>query len=125
MALVLTGGGVKAAYQTRLIDYLYGSGRLFNDVPAEAATIAAKVDYVIGTSGGALLGIFVSALNNKLVSKLVSTGTLDPLTTILWGPPGTHLRSQDVFPLIDMLRYASVIACFLMLLLASALVRGS
>ena len=121
IALVLTGGGVKAAYQTRLIDHLYSSGRLFNDVPAKPSTVATKVNYVIGTSGGALLGIFVSALNNRLVSKLVSDGTLEPLTTTLWGAPGTYLRSQDVFPRLDMLRYASVIACFLMLLLASAL----
>jgi len=30
IALVLTGGGVKAAYQTRLIDHLYGNGFLRN-----------------------------------------------------------------------------------------------
>lgn len=120
IALVLTGGGVKAAYQTRLIDHLYGSGRLRNDGPAGTSAVSAQVDYVIGTSGGALLGIFVSALNSTLVRQLTAADTLN-LTEILWGAPGAYLRSQDVFPLVDMLRYASVVACFLMLLLASAL----
>jgi hypothetical protein len=66
LALVLPGGGVKAAYQSRIIDDLYRRGALHNaegggTVRASALTVRS----VLGTSGGALLGYFVSQLSAR------------------------------------------------------------
>lgn len=113
LALVLPGGGVKAIYQSKVVDTLYGSHYLRNalhPIPAELQTAAPRdeplaVQHVIGTSGGALLGSFVARL-----------GTEGPwnLTDILWQrDDGRPLRSVDVFGWDDILRYATVVALFL------------
>jgi predicted acylesterase/phospholipase RssA len=104
-ALVLTGGGVKAAYQTGMIDHLYGTGLLSNRKPPPGDD-AIAVDYVVGTSGGALLGIFVSAIDEP--------AGLD-LTQALWRNEAEdrYTASFDVFPIIEMPRYLSVIASIL------------
>jgi predicted acylesterase/phospholipase RssA len=109
IALVLTGGGVKAAYQTRLIDHLYGEGFLHNRFAAEERDPrAVPVKYVVGTSGGALLGIFVASLEG--------TKSKPDLSTKLWNvyqddKPTRLLSSGDVFPKVDMLRWLSLLAC--------------
>jgi predicted acylesterase/phospholipase RssA len=109
IALVLTGGGVKAAYQTRLIDHLYGNRILRNRLaPGDHEAHAVPVKYVVGTSGGALLGIFVASLDGT-ESKL-------DLSNKLWrvhedGKPTRYLSSGDVFPKVDMLRWLSLLAC--------------
>ena len=110
MALVLTGGGVKAAYQTRVIDYLYEKGLLVNagGTTTESAR-SQRVDYVIGTSGGALLGVFVASLNDAFV-KARTANAGNSLTSILWKEPGDGISSTDVFPFLDMMRYATLIA---------------
>lgn len=123
-ALVLTGGGVKAAYQTRLVQDLYRTGLLHNahagGLPHGQPRYAQQVDYVIGTSGGALLGIFVSALDDERTQRL--TMREEPsLTTILWGKPGARIRSWQVFPVWDLMRYASFVASFVALFLVGAL----
>jgi len=118
LALVLTGGGVKAAYQTQLIDRLYapdkqdGAVRLVNaahTIAAEAgdSRTPQRVEYIIGTSGGALLGMFVGALNPALLQSAQWQGLAD----LLWRPGG-ELKSWQVFPLLDMLRYFSILVCF-------------
>lgn len=126
LALVLTGGGVKAAYQTRMVDYLYGKRCLFN-AGMERPPNAQQVDYVIGTSGGALLGSFVASMNQRIADALASSldtsrgqtpGTSTPLhtlTEVVWKLPSPGIRSSDVFPLIDMLRYASIVVGFVIL----------
>lgn len=113
LALVLPGGGVKAAYQSKIIDELYQRGYLKNfQVPKVARGEPLDVQYVIGTSGGALLGFFVSQLGEK--------GPWD-LSRILWktqdGPAAKErfLQSTDIFNWTDLLRYASVVVSFLML----------
>ncbi|HYM36130.1 MAG TPA: hypothetical protein VET48_12075 [Steroidobacteraceae bacterium] len=123
LALVLTGGGVKATYQTRLIDALYGHNketqadvRLTNDakIATNSSTTSRpteRVNYVIGTSGGALLGMFVGTLNNSILTQDGWTG----LTEMLWRPQGNDLKSTQIFPLLDMLRYFSVLVCFWLL----------
>ena len=69
IALILTGGGVKAAYQTRLIDQLYNQDYLVNAVTEsrlpEGQFGTLPVKHVIGTSGGALLWAFVAAIKNE------------------------------------------------------------
>ncbi len=131
LALVLTGGGVKAAYQTRMVDYLYGRHCLFNAGMAGAPN-SQQVDYVIGTSGGALLGSFVASMNQPVADALVSSLTtprkgngvasLQPqtLTEVVWKLPSPGIRSSDVFPLVDMLRYASIVVGFLILAFVGA-----
>lgn len=112
LALVLPGGGVKAAYQSKIIDELY-QRRYLKNSPAPAATPGEPlaVKYVIGTSGGALLGFFVSQLRDE--------GPWD-LSEILWKKPGRFhkgdrfLESTDIFNWTDLLRYASLVASFLM-----------
>lgn len=109
LALVLPGGGVKAAYQSRIVDELYRDGRYlknFKVVPDRKDTL--NVDYVIGTSGGALLGFFVAQLGEK--------GPWD-LTTALWHKGEGYLASTDIFGWTDLLRYASIITGFLILCL--------
>lgn len=122
LALVLTGGGVKAAYQTRLVERLYQSGRLRNSAATAPAVAQGtqQVDYVIGTSGGALLGIFVAALDAQVTQQLAQAGDAS-LTSILWGEAGKRLRSRDIFPLQDMMRYGSIVACFVLLLMVGSI----
>jgi predicted acylesterase/phospholipase RssA len=106
LALVLPGGGVKAAFQSRLIDELYGKGRLAN-AHAASNTISGQqplsVEYVVGTSGGALLGYFVARLGSR--------GPFN-LTNLLWYRDGGNvvLSNSDLFPGIDLPRYASLVA---------------
>jgi predicted acylesterase/phospholipase RssA len=109
MALVLPGGGVKAAYQSRIVDELYRDGRYLKNFDTEIpGRDPLNVDYVIGTSGGALLGFFVAQLRE--------TGPWN-LTTTLWTLDGKdqYLRSTDIFGWTDLLRYMSIVAGFLML----------
>jgi len=110
IALVLTGGGVKAAYQTRLIDHLYGQGYLRNlYAPGTPDPAAVPVKYVVGTSGGALLGIFVASLDDSFPPP--------DLSTRLWrrhddaGNPGALLSSAEVFPKLDLMRWLSLVWC--------------
>ncbi len=108
LALVLPGGGVKAAYQSRIVDELY-SRRYLENFNVSDSTEPLEVQYVIGTSGGALLGFFVSQLGEK--------GPWN-LTDILWKrdvKKGLYLRSSDVFGWTDLLRYLSVVVSFLVL----------
>ncbi len=120
LALVLPGGGVKAAYQSKVVDRLYQRGYLKNfQAAAAAGGEALDVEYVIGTSGGALLGYFVSQLGPGLPAA-VETG--EGLSEILWRKSdGRYLESTDIFGWTDLLRYVSVIVSFLVLcaLLAS------
>ena len=71
--LVLTGGGVKAAFQTLLIDPLYDNLYLTNtdlEVTPGVEHDTLKVDHVVGTSGGALLGLFVSTIQGRGTNNL-------------------------------------------------------
>jgi predicted acylesterase/phospholipase RssA len=120
LALVLTGGGVKAAYQTRMLDALYDTQRLVGaDAGAPRKPDSQQVQYVIGTSGGALLGVFVAAMDQKY--NAVRTQSRDKkLTAVLWREPGIGIRSNDVFPYVDMLRYASLIMALVVVWIVSA-----
>lgn len=115
LALILPGGGVKAAYQSRIVDELYRRRYLSNFKVARPED-PLKVRYVIGTSGGALLGFFVSQLGD--------TGPWN-LTDLLWKKgeeKSLYLRSSDVFGWTDLLRYLSVVVSFLVLCVALAIV---
>lgn len=126
LALILPGGGVKAAFQSGLIDHLYDSGHLRNAFAEPAGGRPLLVDYVIGTSGGALLGFFVARLSPRHAQNLAD---------VLWmqeAPDGAGelvpLSSSDIFPWNDLLRYVSLIAILLVfgvfLALASVPRRG-
>lgn len=109
LALVLPGGGVKAAYQSKLIDELYGKRYLKNALAADGTGSGKPldVDLVIGTSGGALVGYFVARL---------AEGGPWKLSQILWNrEDGAALDSTDIFGLVDLPRYLSVMAIFLTL----------
>lgn len=128
LALVLPGGGVKAAYQTKLLDHLYATGELRNYRlgVGERADDDGPLDvvYVIGTSGGALIGYFVARL-----------GPDGPfaLSDILWDKDPADgeahrdlVDSGDIFPFNDLPRYLSLVAILFVLLafVAVASLRG-
>ncbi|HYO14360.1 MAG TPA: hypothetical protein VE685_14285 [Thermoanaerobaculia bacterium] len=111
LALVLPGGGVKSVYQSRLLEDLYGNHRLENVLASgplgSAPDPPLRVNYVIGTSGGALLGYFVARIDRA--------GPFE-LTDILWrGEDGEFLESGEIFPWTDMPRYASLLVMLGML----------
>lgn len=113
LALVLPGGGVKATYQSRLLDQLYRDGKLRNYRVAPGSR-ALPVQYVVGTSGGALLGLFVARQGKDAEWNL---------SEILWHrelADGSRvpLSSSDIFPTTDLPRYLSLV---LILLLFSGL----
>ncbi|MBW8877354.1 MAG: hypothetical protein JF614_20510 [Acidobacteria bacterium] len=104
LALVLPGGGVKAVYQSRLMDALYSQGYLKNALTRTAPQAEANpvdVDFVIGTSGGALLGYFVA--------RLAENGPWN-LSQVLWEKENREvLDSTDIFGRTDLPRYLSVV----------------
>ncbi|HKO58719.1 MAG TPA: patatin-like phospholipase family protein, partial [Thermoanaerobaculia bacterium] len=61
-AIVLPGGGVKGAYQARLLDFLYDDHLIANhrDPQRALAPGALDVRHIVGTSGGAMVGFFAS-----------------------------------------------------------------
>ena len=111
LALILPGGGVKAAYQSRLVDSLYGEGRLRNawalTEPGPNVTPPVEVHHVIGTSGGALIGYFVARLGQRGPWELAE---------VLWEKePGVVLTATDVFGSTDLPRYLSMVVIFALL----------
>lgn len=116
LALVLPGGGVKAAYQTGIIEKLYNSGQLWNATEQRSEANALAVRTVIGTSGGALLGFFASQMER---------GKKIDLSNILWmNRAGEPLDSGDVFAFTDLPRYLSVGTAFLVFVLLMAFFSG-
>lgn len=112
-ALVLPGGGVKAAYQSAVVDYLYGGQHIRNALAPRSQSIHPQseplaVSMIAGTSGGALLGAFVAAI--------ASPQEDGALFRLLWRPDdgsdgvvgNDALRSFDVFPLLDLPRWLGV-----------------
>jgi len=115
LALVLPGGGVKAAYQSRIIDHLYGERELRNSYPKHDPDKALVVTSVLGTSGGALLGYFVSQLRPE--------GPFT-LTGILWKPGGEALGGKSVFGVTDLPRYFSLAWTFFVFCVVLAIFAG-
>jgi predicted acylesterase/phospholipase RssA len=98
LALVLSGGGVKAAYQSALIDHLYSAPLLSNTTNAPPQAL--QVKSIAGNSGGALLGFFVAGLEENDSRRL---------TNILWGAPNNLVTDRHIFGFWDMLRWASFV----------------
>ncbi len=115
LALVLPGGGVKAAYQSRIVDALYGREYLQNVQAPAVSAASLKVSYVVGTSGGALLGYFVSQLDPRKPTNLTRLLWQRERTSAAETEDDLYLKSSDVFDVTDLLRYASVVVCFLVL----------
>lgn len=112
LALVLPGGGVKAAYQSRILEELYARRLLRNArvaAPDDEPAAPLAVESVVGTSGGALLGFFVARLGPK--------GPWN-LTDILWKPERAggggerYLTSSEVFGWTDLPRYVSLVVIY-------------
>jgi predicted acylesterase/phospholipase RssA len=61
-AIVLPGGGVKGAYQARLLDFLYDDHLIANDRDPRRALAPGALDvrHIVGTSGGAMVGFFAA-----------------------------------------------------------------
>jgi predicted acylesterase/phospholipase RssA len=105
LALVLPGGGVKAVYQSKIVEELYQRRYLRNRLAMPGNTTteerALNVDFVVGTSGGAMLGYFVAQLNRN--------GPWN-LSNILWtNANGETLDSKDIFGWFDLPGYFSVL----------------
>ncbi|MEO8380760.1 MAG: hypothetical protein ABI779_13940 [Acidobacteriota bacterium] len=120
-ALVLPGGGVRATYQSVILDYLYGSGKRIANTgtfvgdetePAaptgvvERATSEAPADRLLingiaGTSGGALLGYLASRRDTEESNELTEQwiDAHDNLVT----------RPKDIFPGFGVLRWFSLL----------------
>ncbi len=139
--LVLSGGGVKSAYQTKLIDHLYKNNYVQNivqnknqsqekdskntvsnpekpiNVKKDAKNNSKKpidVKYVLGNSGGALLGMFVSAQPRN-------SNELGKLSSVLWGEEekeresNTFVNYTDIFRHLNPLKWGSLLLCVLIL----------
>jgi predicted acylesterase/phospholipase RssA len=120
LSLVLPGGGVKAAYQSVLLDTFYGRRALINRWAGERREGRAQVvragaetgnslvvDHVVGTSGGSLIGFFVARLGER--------GPFN-LSEVLWrDSTGRPLTSAAIFGWTDLLRWLSLVAVFLCL----------
>jgi hypothetical protein len=100
LALVLSGGGVKAAYQSALIDHLYSTRLLSNSTNPPRPALAVK--NIVGNSGGALLGFFIAGLEENDSRRL---------THLLWGAPNNLVSDRQIFGFWDMPRWASFVAC--------------
>lgn len=98
LSLVLSGGGVKAAYQSTLIDYLYSHELLSNS--REPPVTALQVKSIVGNSGGALLGLFVAGLEPKDARSL---------STNLWRLDGRLMTDREIFGFMDLPRWASFV----------------
>lgn len=118
-ALVLPGGGVRATYQSVILDYLYdkriinvgykrmadagsthGEQCLAPEMPAGFDKQLLVINGIAGTSGGALLGYFASrrdTSNSDALTKLWIDGTIVRTTPL------------DVFPALGVLRWLSLI----------------
>ena len=100
LALVLPGGGVKAAYQAVFLDSLYGGRKLRNE-GFEPSSQALTVRTVVGTSGGAMTGLFVA-------TKKAATQDLLPL----WFADGkARIGPADVLPPLGILRSFAMLLC--------------
>lgn len=116
LALVLPGGGVKAAYQSRIVDDLYRRGALRNaESGGTASASALTVRSVLGTSGGALLGYFVSQLSARGPFNLFD---------ILWKPNGDFLNAEHVFDWTDLPRYFSIAWMLIIFCVLLAVITG-
>ena len=126
LSLVLSGGGVKSLYQTRLLDRLYGldgsHAALRNFDPAAAASIPLSpeapmaVNSVIGTSGGAMVALFAAQLPGA--SSAPSTGERLPLTKLLG-----DTAAQRLFPPADLPRVVTIVVVLGLLFLTLSLSR--
>ena len=127
-ALVLTGGGVKSAYQTRLVEYLYDGGYLGNAGAAPAngsprhATI--PVDYVVGTSGGALLGTLVTRIDRPAGPSLTRTVWTRCAPGDACDDARDYVGNADIFPFIEMPRYLALVVSGVLFLALVLVVRA-
>jgi predicted acylesterase/phospholipase RssA/ABC-type phosphate/phosphonate transport system substrate-binding protein len=113
-ALVLPGGGVRATYQSVILDHLYGkrivnAGRLkegtngscrMADMMPPAEDPRLVINGIAGTSGGALLGYFASRRDTS-PSKVLTKLWIDDETI--------KTTPLDVFPPFGVLRCLSLI----------------
>ncbi|HXI59860.1 MAG TPA: haloacid dehalogenase-like hydrolase, partial [Polyangia bacterium] len=119
LALVLPGGGVKAAYQSRLLDELYGgwiaNAGVTDVVPSSdhhhSSLAPLRVDTVAGTSGGAMVGLF--AARSRHGRKLES----------LW-IEGEEVKTSaaDIFPRLGLMRFAGLYAIIVIVQIALIIV---
>ncbi len=111
-ALVLPGGGVKAAYQARVLDHLYDAYLVNANEKFAHGEKWLGVRRVIGTSGGAITGVF-AALRPRRPNATGDTGSAgswpsDPYSlTRLWK---SEVSESKIFSRLEAPRWAGVIA---------------
>gem|GEM_PF-6052315 len=102
LSLVLPGGGVKSAYQAQLLDHLYAGHFLTNSGFQDSGQGPLVVSDVVGTSGGAMVGLF-TAQKREAGDERSLLG--------LWEP------GPKVFPPFDILRWTSLYIILLLFFL--------
>ncbi|MDR4485187.1 MAG: BMP family ABC transporter substrate-binding protein [Nitrospirales bacterium] len=100
LSLVMPGGGVRSAYQSKLLDLLYSTEKLRNaggDLPTASGQMNQPlfVTDVVGTSGGALVGLMAALREPTDLSK--------NFISQYW----KEVDSWEVFSMIDALRWTS------------------
>ena len=96
-ALVLPGGGVRATYQSAILDSLY-SRSIANVLDQRPGRLI--INSIAGTSGGALLGYLAARRNSNVSTELTSA----------WIDHGkVKTKPSDVFPLFGVFRWISVL----------------
>lgn len=113
-ALVLPGGGVRATYQSVILDYLYkekivnageqrtkaGQACVAVATPIEPKPDRLVINGIAGTSGGALLGYLASR----------DDGSRDEILRKLWIVAGdVKTKPLDIFPALGVLRWLSLL----------------
>lgn len=119
LALVLSGGGVKGAYQARLVDYLYSDKRLLTNMERQSTSphngvlcSAPKsqerpllVRHIIGTSGGAIVGMMAAQItDNDCANLRLRRAWIEPDEA---GQERVVASSDDIFASGDLLRWVS------------------
>lgn len=105
-ALVLPGGGVRATYQSVILDHLYGSHKIANACDrCGASNDRLQITSIAGTSGGALLGALA-------VHRMPVNGTV--LTDPWIDAEGNVLATPwKIFPPLGVFRWLSILLVLL------------
>ncbi|MEI9941958.1 MAG: hypothetical protein WDO69_32490 [Pseudomonadota bacterium] len=112
LALILPGGGVKSAYQAKILDALYGGpgyllpgdseklrAQAVNSGVRSNEVVGVPVSAVIGTSGGAMMGVFAAQLDDHPKPITPNWVLKNGLSAI---------SERNIFPFLGPLRLASL-----------------
>jgi basic membrane protein A len=149
LSLVLPGGGVKSAYQAKMLDLLYENHNLINEGEHEAIVALKEtertamssgknnlteremgssadtdigpitplvVNEIVGTSGGAMVGMFAALLHDTKPNA-------EQLTSLWRNSKNLILSSHDVYALLDSPRWFSFLTILVIFAVVISLAR--